>query len=274
MMRIVGVVEELMERQRARILWMETAVDHWADDERVVAAWLWGSEGAGTADALSDYDLFVALADGSAREELEAVDTWFPRHGDVLWARESVYNAPSGGRYFTVGYPAPLVPLGIDWYWQPASCVEVGSDTRVLVEKRPLMRVAAPTYELFPSIRTNTPFQHPDDPKERLEGRLRWFWSMYGAVSKWAARGQDERVARELPRLGAVLEQAAHYVAARPEGFNDGVAALVGLRYLATEMERLHPLLEQAAVSLPATENAWTWLRLAEQLRAERWMKA
>ena len=167
-----------------------------------------------------------------------------------------------------------LVPLGIDWYWQPASCVEIGSDTRVLVEKRPLRRVAAPTFGLFPTVRTNTPYQHPDDLKERLEGRLRWFWSMYGAMSKWAARGQDDRVARELPRLGEVLEEVARHVDATPQVLSGSEAALVALRHLATEMTRLHPLLEKVTITVPATENAWTWLRLAEQLRAERWMTA
>jgi predicted nucleotidyltransferase len=268
----VGLVQELMERQQARASWLESAVDDWADDERVVGAWLWGSEGTGTADALSDYDLFVALADDSAREELEAVERRFPRYGDVVWARESRYNAPSGGRYFSVGYPAPLVPLGVDWYWQPASYVEVGSDTRVLVEKRPLTRVAAATFQLFPNVRTNTPYRHPDDPKERLEGRLRWFWSMYGALSKWAARGQDDWVASELPRLGEVVEQAAQHVDGRSEVLTGGEDVLVGLRYLATEMERLHPLLENATVTVPATEPAWAWLVLAKQLRAARWM--
>ncbi|MGH9277325.1 MAG: hypothetical protein ACRD12_04370 [Acidimicrobiales bacterium] len=220
---------------------------------------------------MSDYDLFVALSDSAAHEQLELVDSWFPRYGQVLWSRESQYNAPTGGRYFTVGFPAPLVPLGIDWYWQPDAFVQVGSDTRILVEKRPLSRVATPTFQLFPNVRTKTAFVHPDDPRERLEGRLRWFWSMYGAVSKWAARGQDARVTRELPQLIAVVDLAADYASSQTTAIGGADRPLAVLRHLADEMTKLHPRLENAGVQVPETDTAWTWLLLAEALRTDGW---
>lgn len=267
----VSAVERLGERQRARVDWLERAIDQWSDDPYVVGAWLWGSEGTGTADALSDYDLFVALSDSAAHEQLELVDGWFPRYGEVRWSRESRYNAPTGGRYFTVGYPAPLVPLGIDWYWQPEAFVQLGSDTRILVEKRRLPRVATPTFQLFPNVRTKTPFVHPDDPRARLEGRLRWFWSMYGALSKWAARGQDARVARELPHLRAVVDLAADHGSSKAPVIGGAERPLAALRRLADEMTDLHPSLANAGVRVPDTEAAWTWLLLAEALRADGW---
>ncbi len=267
----VCAAEHLGERQQARVDWLERAIDQWSDDPCVAGAWLWGSEGTGTADALSDYDLFVALSVSAAHEQLELVDSWFPRYGQVRWSRESQYNAPTGGRYFTVGYPAPLVPLGIDWYWQPEAFVQVGSDTRILVEKHPLPRVATPTFQLFPNVRTKTPFVHPDDPRERLEGRLRLFWSMYGALGKWAARGQDARVARELPRLSAVVDLAADHASTKRPAIGDAERPLAALRRLADEMTDLHPSLANAGVRVPDTETSWTSLLLAEALRADGW---
>lgn len=72
-------------------------MERWSTDARVVGAWLWGSEGTGTADALSDFDLFVVLADGGSPEGLDNVETWFPQYGEVLWLREVPFDAPIGG---------------------------------------------------------------------------------------------------------------------------------------------------------------------------------
>ena len=104
------------------------------------------------------------------------------------------YNAPSGGRYFSVGYPGPLQPLSIDWYWQPQAHAAIGSDTRILVEKQRIPRVPATTFETFPNVRDAVPYRRPEDPRERLEGVLQWFWFMFGPLSKQLARGQQDQL--------------------------------------------------------------------------------
>src|SRR6266511_2672866 len=60
----------LLKRRRAeRDALLARAQESLEGDPRVVAAWLFGSVGRGTEDALSDLDLFVVIAD----EHLEAV---------------------------------------------------------------------------------------------------------------------------------------------------------------------------------------------------------
>jgi hypothetical protein len=108
------------------------------------------------------------------------------------------YNAPPAGRYFTVGYPAAAEPLPIDWYWQLADVAAIASDTLVLFEKSPLRRVALETFATFTPM-NERPSPHPDDPVERLEGLLVWFWSMCGPMAKKIARGRPGHTGHGLP---------------------------------------------------------------------------
>jgi hypothetical protein len=251
--------QRLAQQLEARQAWLTSAVRKWTDDPNVVGAWLWGSEGAGTADALSDFDLFVVLSDTSP---IDDVDARFESFGDVLWAREVAYNAPEAGRYFTVGYPGPLQPIAIDWYWQPASHAMIGTDTRVLVEKSLLPRAAAPTFSLFPNVRDEVPYQHPEDARERLEGQLVWFWFMFGPLSKWAARGQHA-----LPTLDAVLGMAELHVAADHQQLPPA-DPLASWRTVAERMTAIGSRLSASGVAVPEDERArgLEALALAESL--------
>lgn len=92
-------IERANQQATARREWLDDAVQRWVDDDEVVGAWLWGSEGVGTADELSDFDLFVILGDDMS---LGGVEDRFAAFGEVLRVREVPYNAPEGGRYFSV----------------------------------------------------------------------------------------------------------------------------------------------------------------------------
>ena len=261
-------IERLRARVAQRAAWIAAATAGFADDPSVVAAWLWGSEGRGDADALSDFDLFVAL-DGDAGS-IDTVDERFAQFGETLWVREVPYNAPAEGRYFSVGYAAALVPLGIDWYWQPASAAQIGADTRVLVEKVPLPRSDLQTFRLFPNVANEVAYRHPDDATERLQGLLVWFWSMFGSLGKQAARGREEQVVEQVPLLEGVLALAADHVG-EPQPELREAAPLRRLRELADRMQAMHPRLRVAGIEVPDTTQAFEWLALAEDLRAEGW---
>lgn len=259
----------MAEQARARRSWLDSAARAWRDDPSVVAAWLWGSEGRGTADALSDYDLFVVLANESS---LDGVDARFEAFGEVLWAREVPYNAPEAGRYFTVGYPGPVLPVAVDWYWQPSSHAVIGGDTRVLFEKTPLAHASTPTFELFPNVRDAVPFPQPDDPREQLEGLLVWFWFMFGPLSKSAARGKVDSLAEQIPLLEGVLAIASRHVNVEhhPVSAGDPVGAV---RVLADRMTALDSRLATHGIVVPEAERqlgreAWA---VAEGLIADGW---
>lgn len=93
--------------------------------------------------------------------------------------RQSPYNAPRRRPLLSwSAVPPPVVPLGIDRYWQVEKFVKVGSDTGVLVEKRPRARVSTSTVELS-SVRSNAAVTPPGNSAARLEGRLQSLWCMY-----------------------------------------------------------------------------------------------
>ncbi|MEO6597049.1 MAG: hypothetical protein ABIP94_20075 [Planctomycetota bacterium] len=182
------------------------------------------------------------------------------------------YNAPAGGRYFSVGYPGPLQPVSIDWYWQPRTQARIGLDTRVLIEKHPIPRIRASTFETFPNVRDAVPFQPPEDPRERLEGALTWFWFMFGPLSKKVARGHRDQLLEQVPLLdGAVA------LAAQEAGLDHTPITATGgasdLRALADRMLALQPMLD---VDVPDehTRTALEMLALAEGLLAEGWVPA
>lgn len=231
----------------------------------MVAAWLWGSAGRGDADVLSDLDLFVSVADRSA---IDTVDDRFDSFGEVLWCREVPYNAPAEGRYFTVGYPAAVEPLPIDWYWQPAAVATIGTDTRVLIEKSPLPRVVVDTFATFTPME-DRPSPHPEDPVERLEGLLVWFWSMYGSLAKKIARGHVDQAAEQVLLLDGVLALALDHIGERHAPISG--APLAALQVLADRMEAIHPALESAGLALPDTAKARDSLGLAVDLVSAGW---
>lgn len=259
--------ERLEDRQRDRQRWLTAASAVLDADASVVAAWLWGSEGRGDADALSDYDLFVAVA----REgDIECVHERFGDFGDVQWCREVPFNAPTRGRYFTVGYPAAVEPLPIDWYWQPAAHAVIGTDTRVLIEKTPIRRVAVETFATFTPM-DERPSPHPDDPIERLNGLLQWFWSMYGPVAKKIARGQTTEAAEQVGLLDGVLALSLDRIgeAHRPV-VGDPLEAL---QALAERMEAIGPALRASGATPPDTTKAWRSLQVASDLVQEGWRR-
>lgn len=261
----VGIVERLVERERDRDGWLRRAVALFEDDDSVVAAWLWGSAGRGNADALSDLDLFVAVADRTA---IDTVEERFDSFGDVQWCREVPYNAPAEGRYFTVGYPAAVEPLPIDWYWQPAPAATIGTDTCVLIEKSPLPRVPVDTFATFTPME-DRPSPHPEDPVERLEGLLAWFWSMYGSLAKKIARGQLDEAAGQIPLLDGVLALARDHTGERHAP--TAGPPLAALHVLADRMEAIHPALQRTGVTPPDTAKARHSLALAVDLVSAGW---
>jgi predicted nucleotidyltransferase len=261
----MGIVERLIERERDRDRWLRRAVRLLESDESVVAAWLWGSAGRGDADALSDLDLFVAVADPSA---IDTVHERFDTFGEVEWCREVPYNAPAEGRYFTVGYPAAVEPLPIDWYWQPAGVATIGTDTRVLIEKSPLPRVPVDTFATFTPME-DRPSPHPEDPVERLEGLVVWFWSMYGSLAKKIARGQLDQAAGQVRLLDDVLALALDHVGHRHDPISG--EPLAALQVLADRMEEIQPALETAGVTSPDTAKARHSLGLAVDLVHAGW---
>ena len=283
-----GTSDRLQDRARRRAAWLEAAAVRFEQDDRFAAAWVFGSEGRGDADELSDLDVFVAVADvdtrsGRGAEELLAGldEATFKEFGDVLEVVDVSERAPEGGRAFVVAYPAPVERLTVDWWFQAAGSVQLGNDVRVLVDKVGIPAASPPiaTTSMLPGggpIRAGGPAPRRAARRiERLQERVTWFWTMAPIVAKWLARGWIDRADTELERLAAVVDEATAFLSRPPperQTEPGAVRPLSRLRAAMVELSQLHEGLAEAGLSVPATDTAYGWLELAEDLEAERWV--
>jgi predicted nucleotidyltransferase len=257
----------LAERARQRDAWLADAVWRLGGDERVAAAWLFGSLARGDADELSDVDLFVAF-DGASADELDRVDVWLGELGQLSRWREDPYNAPDRGRYLEAVYPADPIPVVVDSYWQPVSASLLGADTQVLFDKVGVRR-AAPglaTYALIPAVRDGSPFAGLEVPAAGLHWRVGGFWSDLAIVAKHHARGwghaDDETAA-----LWSVIAETAADVGV-PVDWHRQTG---GLRALLGEMDRVLAAVGFAGIDAAGRADAHAWVGVWEALRREGW---
>lgn len=222
-------------RAAARADWLASLEQALTGDAAVAAAWLFGSMAAGTADDLSDVDLFVAFAD-PAGDALGSIPDRLAGLGDLLWVSEDPYNAPAGGRFFTALYGGHRLPLMADTFWQPASEAVLGNDVKVLFDRAGIARAspARRTYALLPAVAGNRPYTPSTDPVLRLGEAIEALWMDIPIAAKHAARGwggTDEELDVMWSRLDAIAKDLGPTV--RERSRHDGVAALV------VEIERL-----------------------------------
>src|SRR5829696_2689027 len=98
--------EALLEPRRAEHdALLEQALALLEADDRVAAAWLFGSRGRGDADALSDIDLVVVAHDAHLEALKEERRELVARLGAPLLIQDLPRNAPPGGAYLLVLYP-------------------------------------------------------------------------------------------------------------------------------------------------------------------------
>nr|MBA2285799.1 nucleotidyltransferase domain-containing protein [Ktedonobacteraceae bacterium] len=87
-------------------------------DQRVVAAWLFGSRGRGTSDALSDLDVWVIVRDEFIEVASAERESFVAQCGSPVLVLEAPQNAPAGGAYLMALYPGQAGVQQVDWYWQ------------------------------------------------------------------------------------------------------------------------------------------------------------
>lgn len=226
-------------RTTARADWLARVEQALAADGTVAAAWLFGSMAAGTADDLSDVDLFVALAD-PAEDALGSIPDRLAGLGDLLWLSEDPYNAPRGGRFFTTMYGGHRLPLMADMFWQPTSEAVFGDDVSVLFDRVGVARAspARPTYALLPAVADNRPYSPSTNPILRLGEAIEALWMDIPIAAKHAARawgGAGEELDVMWSRLDSIAKDLGRLFGERSR--HEGVPALV------VEMDRAlhHP---------------------------------
>ena len=204
---------EMEAHRQGRETLLESIVAALAADERFVAAWLTGSYARGDADAVSDIDLTVVVADEHAEilcRRMEMVTAWppaerlalFAQFGHPANAHENNYNAPEGGTFTSVLYQSSAHV--VDWVLVPYVLARRPDAARVLFEHRPV--APAPPPEPLT----------PEALAAQVSEQIAFFWMMTAVVVKYLIRGDLGFVAYWLGELGLLALHVESRLAGQP----------------------------------------------------------
>ena len=193
---------DLYREQRDALL--ARIADDLAMDERFAAGWLTGSFARGDADALSDIDITIAVADPYAEvlcRRLEQISSrtsperysLFSRFGAPALLHENNHNAPEGGTFTFVLYSKSAIM--IDWTLIPQSKAKRLAQSILLFDKVKIP--LTPLLEL----------EALDQSKKAVAETWAFFWMMAAITIKYILRGDGVFAASWLEALyGMLLE--------------------------------------------------------------------
>ena len=155
-------------------------------DSSVVAAWLFGSLGRGTEDALSDLDIFVVVKDEAIDDFILDRRTKVATTLNPFFFVEAPQNRPPEGAYLMALYSGETGPHIVDWYWQRESQACIPSQTRLLFERTCLPR------SIYPTTCMVQPAEPTNELRE-LNNSFRFCWAMTLIAGKYSARHPKEK---------------------------------------------------------------------------------
>ncbi len=161
------------------------------EDSRVSAVWLFGSLGRDDADALSDIDIWVVIADDHIQDVVNHRQKFVAQISQPIFFVEASQNAPQDGGYLMAYYDMFIGPHQVDWYWQPQSLAYIPSETHVLFERIGLTRNDQ-----------SIEFPNREPIKEFVENPLHfisYFWAMLLITAKYVPRKPPTEEMRLLP---------------------------------------------------------------------------
>lgn len=184
----------LIQRQAERNALLQRALTLLEGDQRIVAAWLYGSLGRADADEWSDIDLWLVAADEYTDDLLAERYEMVARVGEPLIVLNVPPNAPQGGAFMSVVYSGVGGPQHMDWTWQPQSSATVPPGVHMLFDHAGI-----------------TPRQQRDQtPEQRLQRAVEqttFFWMMVHIVASYIARRDAWKVTALLAMLHGVLDE-------------------------------------------------------------------
>lgn len=198
------MTNDLEAYRQGRETLLAVLIESLSKDERVVAAWLTGSYGRDEADAVSDIDLTVVIADAyseSLCQRMEMTTAWppaerltfFSRFGEPVNVHENNHNAPQGGTFTSVLY-WPSAHL-VDWILVPHAQARRPADSRLLFERISIPDAAPPP---------------PPDPATLPAQVAEWvafFWMMSAVAARYLVRRDLGLVRCWLDELGLLVRR-------------------------------------------------------------------
>ncbi|MBM7844755.1 hypothetical protein [Herpetosiphon giganteus] len=231
-----------------------------AADQRFVAGWLVGSFGRNAADAVSDLDLMVIVAEAAsaqlcAKPAINRATTTperaalFTTFGPIAALYEAHHNAPAGGTQSFVCYQG--TGLIVDWTLVPADKALRPVDALILFEHEPIAVAAAPQAE--------------PNPAELIKERVAFFWMMSAVTIKYLIRKDHGFVTTWLEELQRIVLEVERLIEQRPWSYQHGsrsqfaattLAQKQAIQGLIAAMQHLtSPLAELRHAPLPELER-------------------
>jgi predicted nucleotidyltransferase len=251
-------LDRLQTHREERDTLLAHAVEILQADDRVGAAWLFGSIGRGAADAWSDIDLWIVVADEYIAGLSDERHAFLSRLGTLLLTSKAPQNAPVGGAYLAGVYSGAYGPHVLDCYWQPQSGAARPPDTLLLFDK-----VGVP-------LGTPLAAERGLESSEQARQDVAFFWMMSTIVGKNIARRRSWEVLNLLSFLWSVSARIEWLIGGRtsyptyrdsppfpaPIKAADQLAALRGLIAGMEALVERTPALQDAVSSDTVTQVA------------------
>jgi predicted nucleotidyltransferase len=190
-----------------------------AADERFVAAWLTGSFGRNEADAVSDLDLTLVVADAHSEslcarmEQVSAQSTkerlaLFSQFGQPAVLHENNHNVPDGGTFTYVLYADSAV--AVDWTLLPQKQARRPAQALILFDQVGIPP-AAPA--------------EPESVAQRVSRAtelVAFFWMMTAVTAKYLVRRDLVFVQCQLEALQGMVQEVERLLNGKPWQYRRG----------------------------------------------------
>ena len=251
------------------------------EDERVVAAWLFGSWVRHTPDHVSYTDPWFVVVD----EHCDAISVerhaYVARPGHPLLMLDAPGNAPAGGAYLMALYAGQAGVHQMDWYWQRQSDASIPQHAVVLFD-----RVGIPhdtrLEQLDPPGKVGE--QTRQERAERATQLVAYFWVMRNIAVKSVLHHQVWAPVSMIEMLRSILEDVRRLVGVStiPDGQEawrtsvlppvQAGGQIAMLRELAHDMEELTSHIEAlgGSVQVKAIPYIYDFFDLANTMLQEK----
>jgi predicted nucleotidyltransferase len=251
----------LQIRRREHEALLQRAQEVFQADQRVVAAWLFGSVGRRTADVFSDLDLWVIVKDECIETISAERQSYAAQLDRPVLLLESPGNAPAGGAYLMACYPGRAGIHQVDWYWQRQSDASLSRHAVLLFDRAGIPQDSR--QEQLDPPGTPAPLTQQERAQQATQLST-FFWAMSNIAVKsvlrhqaWMAVSHLERLRglvdgmKRLVGLSTVQEGQEMWRTALPPPVHR-VEQMAMLRAIAQEMEQLSNAIELIGGQVPS----------------------
>jgi predicted nucleotidyltransferase len=271
----------LQIRQREQEALLQRAVEVLQADQHVVAAWLFGSRGRHTSDALSDTDLWVVVENEYIEMYCQERQRYVTQLGQPVLLLEAPGNAPAKGAYLMALYPGQAGVHQVDWYWQRQADASLPRHAQLLFDRGGIPQDSRQE-QLDPP--GTPPSLTLPERAERATHLSSYFWVMSNIAVKSVLRHQSWQALSFIEMLRGLVDEMKRLVGLSTtrkgqEAWRTSVLPPVApreqiamLRETAQEMEHLTPEIEAVGgqVQSGAVPSVYNFFDLADALLMEQ----